>query len=182
MHALPGHCTCCILSLGLSLVTDCSKISSAARGYRLWRLLAQGFFSTRGRAAKGSPFVQKVRLTALSLQCSSAPPSVLAGRSCAHFADAGEPGLSCCCCALRPALRCRSCARCPSRWAIALRRHVRSCSPRVLHHTHPVDLACFVQVSMSAIQRGAVVVWHAVLPRKQCLSIKFSRGAAPLTP
>ena len=40
--------------------------------------------------------------------------------------------------------------------AIALRRHVRSCSPRVLHHTHPVDLAYFVQVSMSAIQRGAV--------------------------
>lgn len=40
--------------------------------------------------------------------------------------------------------------------ATALRRHVRSCSPRVLHHTHPVDLACFVQVSMSAIQRGAV--------------------------
>ena len=36
--------------------------------------------------------------------------------------------------------------------AIALRRHVRSCSPRVLHHTHPVDLACFAQVSMSAIQ------------------------------
>ena len=90
------------------------------------------------------------------------------------------PGLLCCCCALRPALRCRSCARCPSRWAIALRRHVRSCSPRVLHHTHPVDLACFVQVSMSAIQRGAVVVWHAVLPLENSVVHKiFSRGCAP---
>ena len=64
--------------------------------------------------------------------------------------------------------------------AIASRRHVRSCSPRVLHHTHPVDLACFVQVSMSAIQRGAVVVWHAVLPLENSVVHKiFSRGCAP---
>ena len=66
--------------------------------------------------------------------------------------------------------------------AIALRRHVRSCSHRVLHHTHPVDLACFVQVSMSAIQQGAVVVWHAVLPLENSVVQKFSRGAAPRTP
>ena len=66
--------------------------------------------------------------------------------------------------------------------AIALRRHVRSCSPRVLHHTHPVDLACFVQVSMSAIQRGAVVVWHEVLPLENSVVQKFPRGAAPRTP
>ena len=57
---------------------------------------------------------------------------------------------------------------------------MRSCSPRVLHHTHPVDLACFVQVSMSAIQRGAVVVWHAVLPLENSVVHKiFSRGCAP---
>ena len=160
-------------------MTDCSKISSAARGYRLWRLLAQGFFSTRGRAAKGSPFVQKVRPAALSLQCSSAPPSVLARRSCARFADAGVPGLLLLLCFASglelPQMRALSIAV-----AIALRRHVRSCSPRVLHHTHPVDLACFVQVSMSAIQRGAVVVWHAVLPLENSVVHKiFSRGCAP---
>ena len=141
--------------------------------------MAQGFFSTRGRAAKRSPFVQKVRLAALSLQCSSAPPSVLARRSCARFADAGVPGLLLLLCFASglelPQMRALSIAV-----AIALRRHVRSCSPRVLHHTHPVDLACFVQVSMSAIQRGAVVVWHAVLPLENSVVHKiFSRGCAP---
>ena len=135
----PMSFTCCLLSLGLSLVTHCSKFSSAARGYRLWRLLAQVFFSTRGCAAKGSQFVQKVRLTALSLQCTSALPSVRAGRSCARFASAGvltAPGLLCCCCALRPALSCRSCVR-PSRWR---QRCAGTCAPAalVLHHTHPV--------------------------------------------
>ena len=66
--------------------------------------------------------------------------------------------------------------------ATALRRHVRSCSPRAAPHSP--CFACFVQVSMSAIQRGAVgLVWHMqILPRKQCLTIKFSRGAAPRTP
>ena len=149
----PWSFTCCILSLELSLVTGCSKISSAARGYRLWRLLAQGFFSTRGRAAKGSPFVQKVRLAALSLQCSSAPPSVLARRSCARFADAGVPGLLLLLCFASglelPQMRALSIAV-----AIALRRHVRSCSPRAAPHSP--CFAGFVQVSMSAIQRGAV--------------------------
>ena len=38
--------------------------------------------------------------------------------------------------------------------ATALRRHVRSCSPRAAPHSP--CFACFVQVSMSAIQRGAV--------------------------
>ena len=100
--------------------------------------------------------MQKVRLAALSLQCSSAPPSVLARRSCARFADAGVPGLLLLLCFASglelPQMRALSIAV-----AIALRRHARSCSPRVLHHTHPVDLACLiVQVSMSAIQRGAV--------------------------
>ena len=67
--------------------------------------------------------------------------------------------------------------------ATALRRHVRSCSPRVLHHTHPVDLACFVQVSMSAIQRGAVVVWHAVLPLENSVVEKnFLAGLRPEPP
>ena len=140
------------------------------------------FFSTRGRAAKGSPFVQKVRLTALSLQCSSAPPSVLAGRSCAHFADAGVPGLSCCCCALRPALRCRSCARCPSRWAIALRRHVRSCSPRAVHRTHPLDPACAGLDERGYQTRCGGSSGMQILPRTQWWTIKFSRGAAPRTP
>ena len=123
--------------------------------------------------------MQKVRLAALSLQCSSAPPSVLARRSCARFADAGVPGLLLLLCFASglelPQMRALSIAV-----AIALRRHVRSCSPRVLHHTHPVDLACFVQVSMSAIQRGAVVVWHAVLPLENSVVHKiFSRGCAP---
>ena len=123
--------------------------------------------------------MQKVRLAALSLQCSSAPPSVLARRSCARFADAGVPGLLLLLCVASglelPQMRALSIAV-----AIALRRHVRSCSPRVLHHTHPVDLACFVQVSMSAIQRGAVVVWHAVLPLENSGVHKiFSRGCAP---
>ena len=123
--------------------------------------------------------MQKVRLAALSLQCSSAPPSVLARRSCARFADAGVPGLLLLLCVASglelPQMRALSIAV-----AIALRRHVRSCSPRVLHHTHPVDLACFVQVSMSAIQRGAVVVWHAVLPLENSVVHKiFSRGCAP---
>jgi len=121
--------------------------------------------------------VQKVRPAALSLQCSSAPPSVLARRSCARFADAGVPGLLLCFASglELPQMRALSIAV-----AIALRRHVRSCSPRVLHHTHPVDLACFVQVSMSAIQRGAVVVWHAVLPLENSVVHKiFSRGCAP---
>ena len=167
----PMSFTCCLLSLGLSLVTHCSKFSSAARGYRLWRLLAQVFFSTRGCAAKGSQFVQKVRLTALSLQCSSAPPSVLAGRSCAHFADAGVPGLSCCCCALRPALRCRSCARCPSRWAIALRRHVRSCSPRAVHRTHPLDPACAGLDERGYPTRCGGSSGMQILPRTQCLQL-----------
>ena len=121
--------------------------------------------------AKGAP--------ALSLQCASAPPSVLAGRSWARFADAGVPGLLLLLCFASglelPQMRALSIAV-----AIALRRHVRSCSPRVLHHTHPVDLACFVQVSMSAIQRGAVVVWHAVLPLENSVVHKiFSRGCAP---
>ena len=125
--------------------------------------------------------MQKVRLAALSLQCSSAPPSVLARRSCARFADAGVPGLLLLLCFASglelPQMRALSIAV-----AIALRRHVRSCSPRVLHHTHPVDLACFVQVSMSAIQRGAVVVWHAVLPLENSVVHKiFSRGCAPHT-
>ena len=123
--------------------------------------------------------MQKVRLAALSLQCSSAPPSVLARRSCARFADAGVPGLLLLLCFASglelPQMRALSIAV-----AIALRRHVRSCSPRVLHHTHPVDLACFVQVSMSAIQRGAVVVWHAVLPLENSVVHKiFSQGCAP---
>ena len=168
--------TCCLLSLGLSLVTHCSKFSSAARGYRLWRLLAQVFFSTRGCAAKGSQFVQKVRLTALSLQCSSAPPSVLARRSCARFADAGVPGLLLLLCFASglelPQLRASIAV------ATALRRHVRSCSPRAAPHSP--CFACFVQVSMSAIQRGAVVVWHAVLPLENSVVHKiFSRGCAP---
>ena len=123
--------------------------------------------------------MQKVRLTALSLQCSSAPPSVLAGRSCAHFADAGVPGLSCCCCALRPALRCRSCARCPSRWAIALRRHVRSCSPRAVHRTHPLDPACAGLDERGYPTRCGGSSGMQILPRTQCLTIKFSRGCAP---
>ena len=64
--------------------------------------------------------------------------------------------------------------------AIALRRHVRSCSPRVLHHTHPVDLACFVQVSMSAIQRGAVGrLACRIRLENESLTIIFSRGCAP---
>ena len=151
--------TCCLLSLGLSLVTHCSKFSSAARGYRLWRLLAQVFFSTRGCAAKGSQFVQKVRLTALSLQCTSALPSVRAGRAelCA-FCECRRtaPGLLCCCCALRPALSCRSCVR-PSRWpggdSVAQARALLQPSRAA---PHSPCFACFVQVSMSAIQRGAV--------------------------
>ena len=46
------------------------------------------------------------------------------------------PGLLCCCCALRPALSCRSCVR-PSRWR---QRCAGTCAPAalVLHHTHPV--------------------------------------------
>ena len=40
--------------------------------------------------------------------------------------------------------------------ATALRRHVRSCSPRAAAHAqHPVDVVCFVQISRSAIQRVA---------------------------
>ena len=172
--------TCCLLSLGLSLVTHCSKFSSAARGYRLWRLLAQVFFSTRGCAAKGSQFVQKVRLTALSLQCSSAPPSVLAGRSCAHFADAGVPGLSCCCCALRPALSCRSCVR-PSRWR---QRCAGTCAPAalVLHHTHTLFCVLCAGLDERYPTRCGGSYGMQILPRKQCLTIKFSRGAAPRTP
>ena len=73
----PWSFTCCLLSLGLSLVTDCSKLSSAAQGYRLWRLLPQVFFSTRGRAAKGSPFVQKVRR--LCKRCACAVTAVRIG-------------------------------------------------------------------------------------------------------
>ena len=62
--------------------------------------------------------------------------------------------------------------------ATALRRHVRSCSPRAAPHSP--CFACFVQVSMSAIQRGAVVVWHAVLPLENSVVHKiFSRGCAP---
>ena len=151
----PMSFTCCLLSLGLSLVTHCSKFSSAARGYRLWRLLAQVFFSTRGCAAKGSQFVQKVRLTALSLQCTSALPSVRAGRSCARFASAGVLHqraavlLLCFASGLElPQLRASIAV------ATALRRHVRSCSPRAAPHSP--CFACFVQVSMSAIQRCAV--------------------------
>ena len=64
--------------------------------------------------------------------------------------------------------------------ATALRRHVRSCSPRAAPHSP--CFACFVQVSMSAIQRGAVVVWHAVLPLENSVVHKiFSRGCAPHT-
>ena len=123
----PMSFTCCLLSLGLSLVTHCSKFSSAARGYRLWRLLAQVFFSTRGCAAKGSQFVQKVRLTALSLQCTSALPSVRAGRSCACFLCPEGPPLSSF--AFAGLVLPHQCARCPS---LRLRRHSPSpaASPR----------------------------------------------------
>ena len=101
--------------------------------------------------------MQKVRLTALSYTAVLVGPAQRASRAelcafCGCRRTRSVVLLLCFASGLElPQMRALSIAV-----AIALRRHVRSCSPRVLHHTHPVDLACFVQVSMSAIQRGAV--------------------------
>ena len=134
----PMSFTCCLLSLGfeprdalLKIFLRCAELQVMAP-FGAGILLDAGVRCKRLTVcAKGAPD-RAVTAVHIGLAQRASRAELCAFCECRRTA----PGLLCCCCALRPALSCRSCVR-PSRWR---QRCAGTCAPAalVLHHTHPV--------------------------------------------
>ena len=134
----PISFTCCLLSLGFEPRDALLKIFLRCAGLQVMAPFGAGILLDAGVrckrltvCAKGAPD-RAVTAVHIGLAQRASRAELCAFCECRRTA----PGLLCCCCALRPALSCRSCVR-PSRWR---QRCAGTCAPAalVLHHTHPV--------------------------------------------
>ena len=148
----PISFTCCLLSLGFEPRDALLKIFLRCAGLQVMAPFGAGILLDAGVrckrltvCAKGAPD-RAVTAVHIGLAQRASRAELCAFCECRRTA----PGLLLCFASglELPQLRASIAV------ATALRRHVRSCSPRAAPHSP--CFACFVQVSMSAIQRGAV--------------------------